>query len=362
MTAVGSGFPLATLTPRWPAPRRIVVIKPSALGDVAQSLPLARVLRTLYPHVELAWVINRELAGLLEVHPCGLTPLHFERRAGLRAYLRLLRGLRAERFDWVIDLQGLLRTGVLTGLSGAGLRIGLQTAREGSGWTCNQVVPGTARSSPAFERVRRLADWLGWRGDWPRLELGVTSQEHDWVEHLLKDLPRPLVAIHAGAGWETKRWPAPQFGRAVRQAAGAVIAVGSRAEQPLAQQVLAEVAAVGKPTVNLAGATSLLQLAAVLGRVDLVVSNDSGPLHLAAGLRTPLVGVYTCTSPRQSGPEPEAPAELVATQVACAASYRKRCPHRGDGHLACLNELSLERVARAVEQVLARRAATPPQG
>ncbi|MFM7162835.1 MAG: glycosyltransferase family 9 protein [Planctomycetaceae bacterium] len=362
MTAVGPGFPDATLTPRWPAPRRIVVIKPSALGDVAQSLPLARVLRTLYPGVELAWVINRELAGLLEGHPCGLTPLHFDRRAGLRAYWKLLKQLRAGRFDWVIDLQGLLRTGVLTGLSGAGLRIGLQTAREGSGWTCNQTVPGTARSVPAFERVRRLAEWLGWQGAWPRLELGLTAGEHDWVADLIGGLPRPLVAVHAGAGWETKRWPAPQFGRAVRKRAGAVIAVGSRAEQPLAQQVLAEVAAVGKPTVNLAGATSLLQLAAVLERVDLVVSNDSGPLHLAAGLRTPLVGVYTCTSPSQSGPEPEAPAELVATQVACAASYRKRCPHRGDGHLACLSELSVSRVAAAVEQVLSRRGVPPLEG
>jgi len=336
-----------------PPPRRILLIKPSALGDVVQSLPLARVLRTLYPGAELGWVINHELAGLLDRHPCQIEPIPFERRAGLVAYGKLLRRLRSGRYDWVLDLQGLLRTAGMTLATGATRRVGLETAREGSGWVCNQIVPGTARQSPAYHRVRALAYWLGWTGLWPCLELGLSTAERDWADQLVRDLPRPIIAVHAGAGWETKRWPAARFGAAVSDRAGSVIAVGSRAEHPLGEQALREARDRGLPGVSVAGQTSLLQLAALLERVDLLVSNDSGPLHLAAGLRRPVVGVYTCTSPSQSGPEPETPQELVATQISCRASYRKRCPHSGTGHLACLEELAVERVAAAVGRMLA---------
>jgi ADP-heptose:LPS heptosyltransferase len=105
---------------------------------------------------------------------------------------------------------------------------------------------------------------------------------------------------------------------------------------------------------DLAGETSLPQLAAVLEAADLMLSNDSGPMHLAAALGTSVVGVFTCTSPVISGPAGSGH-ELVATGVSCAASYRKRCPHAGPAHQACLEEISVERVRQAVARAASRQ-------
>jgi len=106
--------------------------------------------------------------------------------------------------------------------------------------------------------------------------------------------------------------------------------------------------------VNLAGETTLKQLAALLGSVDVVVSNDSGPMHVAAALGTPVVGIFTCTSPLLSGPA-GAMHELISTGVSCAASYHKTCPRWGRAHLGCLADVSVERVWNALERILDRR-------
>ena len=173
-----------------------------------------------------------------------------------------------------------------------------------------------------------------------------------------------MLAIHAGARWPTKRWPAERFAavaaKAARRFGTTTVLVGSPDEQPLCEQLrqviqgLAPAAAV----LNLAGRSTLKQLAALLRSADVVLSNDSGPMHLAAGLGTPVVGLFTCTSPVRSGPPGDQHA-LVATSLSCAASYRKRCPYRGRKHLACLEELTTERVWQALAGVLQRVMAAP---
>jgi heptosyltransferase-1 len=356
---------------RGEALRRIVVIKPSALGDVVQSLPLARVLQTAWPGAEVHWVINREFESLLAGHPRLAGTIPFQRRGGFTRYLRLLAELRTRRCDLVLDLQGLLRTGVMTRATGARWRLGLQTAREGSHLACTGLIPGTARAVPAHARYWHVAEWLG-LGDTPRdLELGLSPQEHDWARAVLQGVPRPVVAVHAGAAWVTKRWPPAQFAQALTGLAGTAILVGSGGELPLAQGVAAGLEGTGTRVLNLAGQTSLKQLAALLGGVDAVLSNDSGPMHLAAGLGTPVVGLFTCTSPVQSGPVPlgRVPGHsqpggrddlagggrehaLVATTVECAASYRKECPYAGERRHACFGALEVARVREALTRVL----------
>src|SRR5215813_6039239 len=118
-------------------PRRIVLIKPSALGDIMHSLPVLSALRVLYPSAHLAWLVNRAYEPLLREHPDLDETIPFDRglfrggwRAGCAGTYRFLRDLRARRFDVAIDLQGLLRTGILSLMTGAPVRIGLTSARE----------------------------------------------------------------------------------------------------------------------------------------------------------------------------------------------------------------------------------------
>lgn len=338
-------------------PERICVIKPSALGDVVQSLSLLPMLKNAFPAASITWVINRELADLVNGHPCVDDVLLFDRRGGWRDWSRLLAELHSHRFDMVFDLQGLFRTGVMTMATRAGIRVGLQTAREGSSLTSNCVIPDTGRKVPAHARLWRIAEVLG-QGDVARqTQIVVSNADRDWAAGVLATLPRPIVAVHPGARWETKRWPVEKFASLLERSHqtwhGSTIVLGSRAEQPDAdrlQQMLALPGLDGR-VLNLAGQTTLKQLSALLARVDLAVSNDSGPMHLAAGLGTPTLGLFTCTSATRSGPA-GAQHELVSTTVSCAASYCKRCPHQGAGHLACLAELDVERVWHALQRLV----------
>jgi ADP-heptose:LPS heptosyltransferase len=158
----------------------------------------------------------------------------------------------------------------------------------------------------------------------------------------------------------TKRWPIEKFTEIARRFPGSVVVVGAPGERLAGAQIVEAVAASKRPALNLAGQTTLKQLACLLRAADLMVSNDSGPMHLAAGLGTPVVGIFTCTSPTLSGPAGTMH-ELVSTDVSCAAGYHKTCPYRGTGRLACLSDLSTERVWNAVERILSRsRSAARP--
>ena len=252
----------------------------------------------------------------------------------------------------------------MTAATGAALRIGLQTAREGSRFTVNCVVPETPREMPAHARYWRLAEFLG-LGEIPRETFIATSDaDRDWADRQLNRLPRPIFAVHPGARWETKRWPVAKFAelmtRAHRTWSGSTLILGSEAERPTAEQMEQDLIARNHSgeslhVVNLAGQSTLKQLSALLGRVDFAISNDSGPMHLAAALGAPTLGLFTCTSAVRSGP-PGDQHEMVSTTVPCAAGYHKTCPHRGDGHLACLNELDVERAWMALQRLVRKNA------
>lgn len=341
------------------SPRRICLIKPSALGDIVQTLPLLPVLRQVYPQAEISWVINRELRGLVEGHPDLAEVIPFQRRGTGRDWFTLLAGLSRRRFDLVFDLQGLLRTAVMTAVTAAPVRVGLQTAREGAHLAVNCVLPETSRQVPAHARYWRVAEVLGC-GDVPHQTIIESSPaEIAWAQQQLAGLPGPVLAFHPGARWETKRWPVERFAavaaRAMQSWGASVVILGSPAERSdadLLQQQICSLVPRGMVR-NLTGASTLKQLAAVLSRVDAAISNDSGPMHLAAGLGTPTLGIFTCTSPALSGP-PGAQHELVSTTVDCAASYRKTCPHHGAQKHCCLSELDVERVWRGLQRLADR--------
>ena len=337
--------------------RRICVIKPSAFGDVVQALPLLPVLRAQFPEASISWVINRELSDLLQGHPDLEEIISFGRHGSWRDWVCLLRTLKQRRFDLVFDLQGLLRTGVMTFCTNAPLRVGLETSREGAHWACHHIIPNTGRNVAAHARYWRVAEELG-QGDLPRQTIVTTGpQELAWTGRLLTPLKRPVLVVHPGARWVTKRWPVEKFvavsQRAVRDFGFSVIVLGSDAERNLADEFTQTLHTLmpNAEIRNLAGKTNLKQLAALLQQADVLLTNDSGPMHLAAGLGTAVLGLFTCTDPQRSGP-PGDRHELVSTNVACAGTYAKQCPHQREQHLACLRELDVDRVWSAFVRLM----------
>jgi lipopolysaccharide heptosyltransferase I len=343
--------------------QRIALIKPSALGDIVHSLPVLTALRRRYPEAHITWVVSRSYEALLQGHPDLDATLPFERtRARFRplraalAQVRFLRQLRAERFDLVVDLQGLLRSGVMALASGAARRVGLGTAREGAGYfyTDSVPVPGTSGGPNsghlhAVERYWLVAQALGAGAGPIEFRVPLAKGARRWAVEVLRGCPRPWLMLGVGSRWLTKRWPPEHFAelarRAQAHAGGTALFIGSRDEADLAAAVARGLAGSVR---DLTGRTTLPQLAALLSRADVMLSNDSGPLHLAAALGRPVVAPYTCTKVTYHGPY-GAPGGGVETRVWCRGSYRKRC-----GRLECMAELTPERLWPVLEEVLRR--------
>tara|TARA_R110002095_G_scaffold124862_3_gene108396 strand:- start:15 stop:1118 length:1104 start_codon:yes stop_codon:yes gene_type:complete len=344
--------------------KRICIIKPSALGDVVQTLPLLPVLRERFPDARISWVIRDSFANLLEGHPDLDEIIPFSRRSSVRYWWSFLKELKQRQFDLVLDLQGLLRTGVMTAATRAPLRIGIEAAREGSHLACNLTIPDTGRQIPAYLKYWRVADALGFGETQRQTEIYLSEADTAWAKKKLsrlENLSTPTLAIHAGAQWITKRWPPESFAavgaKAIRRFRCNVVLVGTADERPLTdhiQKLLHKFVPTGH-VINLAGETTLKQLSAVLIESDFLLTNDSGPMHLAAGLGTPVTGIFTCTSSVRSGP-PGDQHELVSTNVECAGSYNKRCPKRGPQNLCCMEELEIGRVWQALSRLISKHA------
>ena len=327
--------------------RRIALIKPSALGDVVQTLPVLAALRERFPNAKISWIVNKAYAPLLQ--PISLLDevIPFDRAAttstvmgGIQYFWSFLKNLRARRFDFVLDLQGLLRSGAFSLATGAHRRWGLQSAREGSRYAYNFLIDDLSGSQSAVDRYWRAAEALG-VGHLPKqFPLEISDAERDAAISVLSGLPRPWIAIQPGARWETKRWPAGSFAAASQTAfdrfGGSAIILGGREEEPVATETAHRLRA---PVRILAGRTSLRILPAILEQCDVLFTNDTGPMHLAAVVETPTVSVFTCTSPHRAGPFGDAH-RIVQTTVACRESYIRTCPR-----MICMADLTPEKVA-----------------
>ncbi len=339
--------------------RKICIIKPSAFGDVVQSLSILPALRDRFPKAKISWVINTGLSSLIDDHPMIDELIHFNRKDTFAGRRNLFRKLRASKFDLVFDLQGLLRTAIMSYATAAPLRVGLQTAREGAHLACHLILPDTGKEVSAHRRYWRVAQAIGAGHIKPASTIEIPHQDQLWTKALFQE-NRNYLAIQAGARWETKRWPVDKFAvvavKAYRHFKYLPILVGSPDEIPVSEQFvkLYEKFLPGQPVINLTGKTTLKQLSAVLNQSDILLTNDSGPMHLAAALETPVVGIFTCTSSERSGPA-DSCHSFVTTQLSCAASYRKRCPYSGKKHMACHDEIDIDRVWNALSHSIKKQ-------
>ncbi len=339
-------------------PGSVCLIKPSSLGDVVHALPVLSALRGRWPGARFAWVVNAGLRGLVEGHPDLDEVIPFDRgRVGLgpRGLFRFgafLKGLRDRRFDLVVDLQGLFRSGLMARASGARWRVGLAEAREGAARLYTDRVATGGVGVHAVDRLMRVAGAFGADVREPRFVVPMEDDDRRWAGETLAGVPGPRLVLNVGARWLTKRWPPIRFAevarRAVVERGAGLIAVGAPEDRPLVDELLACLAPL--PCLDLCGRTTLPRLAAVASASECFLSNDTGPLHLAAAAGARVVGIYTCTDPSRTGPY-GASAIAVRSCVWCAPSFVKRCDR-----LECMTELTPDRVWPAVSRQLASSA------
>lgn len=342
-------------------PQRILLIKPSSLGDIVHALPVLAGLRASFPQAHIAWLIGSSFASLLEGHPLLDEVIPFDRRRYGRLwrdprvaweFAGFLRGLRRRRFDLVLDLQGLLRSGIMALASGAPRRIGFARSREPAGVFYTQRVACPPAVEHAVDRNVHLARAAGVTIERIEFPLALRDAERRDAARLLAEdglaAGESYVAVLPGARWPSKRWSPQQFAKLIdllqAERAGRCVLLGGAEERDTAGQIANGCAS--RP-IDLVGRTSLRQLVALLAGAERVVCVDSGPMHIAAALGRPLVALFGPTNPARTGPySPRA--RVVTNPVPCAPCYRRICPL---GHQDCLARLGPQAVLERVREL-----------
>jgi lipopolysaccharide heptosyltransferase I len=303
---------------------RIALVRLSSLGDVVHALPLASTRRAARPAARLTWVVERREAAILREHPALDEVIVADTRgwrrarsagalaAALRDVRALQRRLAAARFDVAIDAQGLIKSGLLVAATRARVRVGFAAgvAREplGTVFTTERVTPPPT-ATHVVDQYLALLDALGIterRHEFPLPASPVAeSRADEWLAGVGIKPRHRLVILNPGAGRADKRWPVAHFATLARRLVDdggvhAVITWGP-GEEDLARGI-ARAGAPSGPGVVLAPPTDLDTLLALLRRASVVVAADTGPLHLAAALGTPCVGLYGPTSAARNGP------------------------------------------------------------
>ena len=339
---------------------KILILKPSSLGDVVQALPVLRLLRLYYRDAEIFWWVETRNASLLEDDPDLTGVFHFDRKRWASPLhwgdiWKAIRELREHKFDLVIDLQALARSSTVGWLANGKLFVGLHDWRElASGYYDIEVSRPTSDTHAVdwyLETLRVLGIPVHFDFEWiPRREHVVREVVAQWG---LTD-GVPVVALLPGARWENKRWPAAHFRELMarlhaQDSSLRFVILGNKADVPLAIEIAA-----GAPEhcLDLTAKTSLPQTIEVLRASAVVVTNDTGPMHMAAALRKPVIALFGPTNPLRTGPHGQVDSALQRHDLPCVPCMRDRCSYREP--LACLRGISPTLVANQVmERILA---------
>jgi ADP-heptose:LPS heptosyltransferase len=337
----------------------VLIIRRRALGDALVSLPLVHRLCDALPAAEIDLLIDRPFAELVARGAGRARVLAWPPPPELapQGWLRFLRG---RRYDLVIDVLSTPRTALWTALSGARLRVGYDLRWRR--WAYNLPVPRNREGKTALgqfagegflDLARRLTLPVApWRpGEPPHIPVDSLGQAHRLWAEAWSAGAAPRIGLALGATWPAKAWPAREAARlivALRDAGRVPLLLPGPGDEALTAALRAEL-----PDAPVAPPTDLMQLADLLGRLDLLVCTDNGARHLAALMDTPTVTLYGPTDPR--GWNQEHPLHVgLSRPVDCAPCDLKVCPVPGH---PCLDGLTAETVLEVVETVLSRHTA-----
>ena len=341
-------------------PSSILIVKLSAIGDVVHTIPLLEVLRQNLPYARIDWLVEEEASQIIEGHE-ALDHIFVSRRKSwqrrffrgeekgvvLKEVRRFLKELRSCRYELVIDLQGLFKSGILTGVSKGKRKIGFTGSREGSSIFLTERPYVFDYDRHALDRYLTVAEYLNctnnsWRGAIPVWDSHQIRMDKIIGEELLQG--ERLIAINPMARWKTKLWKPDRFAvvadRLQRELSCQIIFTGSREDRSTLDRI---VGMMEGHAINLAGRTNLKELAYLYSKCRLMISTDTGPMHIAAAMGCPVVALFGPTAPWRTGPYGDGH-RVVMGDVDCSPCFKKRC-----NHLSCMNNITVEKVFDTVK-------------
>lgn len=345
-------------------PRRVLLLRLERIGDLLMTLEAIADVRHALPAAGIDLVVgswNRDLAacipGVTRVETLDAAWLSREAGGvGLPALLRHASGWSSRHYDLAINFEADVRSNLLIAASRAALTAGFSSA--GGGALLDVALAHDPRTHTSSNAQRLVAAVLDVPARTAPARLALTDEQRQRARQALAGRRGPLIGVHASGGRAVKQWDPQRFAelaaRLARSHAATIVLTGTGADRPLVDPVARALAGLG--VVNLAGDCALPELAAVLERLDVLVTGDTGPMHLAAAVGTPVVAVFGPSDPRRYAPR-DPVHRLVRIDLPCSPCNRIRLPPvRCRGHVPdCLTGIDVDMVYRAVEGTLAAR-------
>ena len=337
----------------------ILIVKLSAIGDVIHTLPSLAALRRLYPDAHITWVVEEAAADLVKNHPL-LDAVLVSRRKKWSGDFRngrfeqafgeakeFLKNLRQRPYDLVIDFHGLFKSSIIVFLSRGKRKIGYDSWQELSGLFLNEKIPEDMNKH-AVDRYLDFPRYLGAKIDRAEFALPSNKEAKEKVLRLLGEYnleDKKFVAINPIALWETKLWSNEKFAYLAdlinNKLKVKVVFTGSEKE-PIEKIT----SLMNTECVNLGGKTTLLDLAYLYKKARTVITTDSGPMHLAVAVETPVIALFGPTDPARTGPY-GAGHTIIRTELPCSPCFLKKCSTK-----QCMKDISPRQVFAALEKKL----------
>ena len=340
----------------------ILIVKLSAIGDVVHTLPSLAALRRHFPNAHITWVIEEAAADLIKNHHYldrvivshrkqWITNFKDIKKIGsaLKEIRQFIAVLRERRYDMVIDFHGLFKSAMIVGISNAKRKIGYNSLQELSGLFLNEKIYEDMEKH-AVDRYLDLSRYLGADVESPEFLIPLGEENRRRVDTLLKahkvDEGKPFVAVNPVAFWKTKLWEEKKFAELCDKIAGElktnVVFTGGKNDDVVERiQYM-----MNFYSANLTGKTSLRDLAYLYELASVVVTTDSGPMHIAAAVGTPTVALFGPTDPLRTGPYGEGH-RVIRKGLYCSPCLKKECDT-----LRCMKEITVDDVFEAVRELL----------
>ncbi len=347
----------------------ILVIKLSAIGDVIHTLPALNAIRDAYPDAHITWLVEEAAADLVVGHRALDRVLVSRRKKWINDFksghrikalgqaVQFVKTLRDTRYDIIIDFHALLKSGLLVFLAKGKRKIGFGKGMqhmEHSYLFLNEKIPAVSMEIHALDRQFVLAEAAGARSGSVQYHIPVADDDKARVDALLKkvkiNVDRPIVAVNPVALWETKLWFNDRFAKIsdllIREHGFQVVFTGAAADQSVIEAILGMME---EKAVSLAGRTTLKMLAALYEKAGFVISTDTGPMHLAAAMDTPVIAVFGPTAPWRTGPYGKQH-QVVQADLDCSPCFKRVCKT-----CECMDRVTVDKVMDAVDVICGDR-------
>jgi heptosyltransferase I len=337
----------------------ILIVKLSAIGDVIHTLPSLAALRRLYPDAHITWVIEGAAAELIKNHPYLDEVLISRRKKWIKDIRSLqfglaikeiksfIKTLRQRHYDLAIDFHGLFKSSMIVFLSRSTRKLGYDSLQELSGLFLNEKIPEDMKKH-AVDRYLDFPRYLGAKIDNAEFVLPPDKEAQAKVKILMDKYhleDKKFIAVNPIALWETKLWSNEKFAELARlindNLQMKVVITGSDRE------TLDKItSSANKEIINLGGQTSIPELACLYKKARIVISTDSGPMHLTAAVGTPVIALFGPTDPARTGPYGSGHT-IIRTELACSPCFLKKCSTK-----KCMEDITPRQVFAVVEKLI----------